>query len=332
MNSGKFYSSVHSGYISFKWLYGYTYEVKYTIYTSNPINYCEIETVCFGDGTSAIIPRSNGGSALCAPPARDGVYINPSINKSEYKITHTYPGPGNYLVCISLPNRTQGIVNFSNSVNTSFYAESNLTIPVFSTGNNSSPNLLFEPVINGCLNNNCIDFNFSATDVDGDSLTYEIVPYVISGTSLPNASSSFSINIITGLLSWCNPLYEGDYNAIIKITEWRKNSEGNNVVVGSVSVDTRFVISLCTGEKEIENSSISAYPNPTTNKLFIKLNSFEVYLIELMSVEGLIISSQLTNKSDEYALDFETLPSGVYFLKITDKEANSVIIKKILKD
>ncbi|MBK6832743.1 MAG: hypothetical protein IPG89_00095 [Bacteroidetes bacterium] len=117
-----------AGEITYKWLFGYTYEIKVTTYTNingtNLADRCE-DTVYFGDGTRAVVLRSNGTtSTLCSGGAKDGVPLNSNIKLNEYVTTHTYPGPGNYLISMEDPNRNAGVINLPNSVNQVFYIES----------------------------------------------------------------------------------------------------------------------------------------------------------------------------------------------------------------
>lgn len=329
----KSYSSVNAGHITYKWISGNTYQINFTIYHNTPDNYCEISAVCFGDGTTGtMLPRVNGGSTLCAAPAKDGVFITPTIKKSEYVTTHTYPGPGSYNICLTLSNRNAGVINISNSVNTYFYMESTLFIPTFSNGKNNSPTLNFESIVFGCFNNSCVDFNFSTNDnLDGDSLSYEIVPYTIPGALLPAASTSFSINPVTGILSWCSPTFAGEYNAIIKITEWRKDFDNTYYKIGDVKADVQFVISSCTSLSEESLQSILIYPNPSEKEIYLKLTATESYNIQLFDVSGKELMSQPVKNQANYVVDINEVPKGIYFLKITENNTRLAITKKVVK-
>ena len=87
-----------AGEITYKWLFGYTYQIKITTYTNigstGLADRCE-DTLHFGDGTTAVVLRSNGGSGLCSFPAKDGVPLpGGTIKLNEYVTNH--PEKGRY--------------------------------------------------------------------------------------------------------------------------------------------------------------------------------------------------------------------------------------------
>lgn len=335
----KTHAAVHAGNITYSWIGpgAYTYQIKYTIYTTNSLtdNYCEISSDCFGSGI--IILRSNGTcSGLCSPSGCEGVALpGGALKMSEYVTTQTYPGPGNYIICLEIPNRNAGIVNIPNSVNQLFYMESKLVIPFLGNGKNTSSVFGNHPIENGCSNNGCFTYNPSATDIDGDSLSYELVTSkcgVCTGYTYPNAGAggTFSINPVTGTLSWCNPQYNGDYNVGIVIKEWRKGDDGNYFLIGYVERDTQFTISTCTGFKEQDDfeKEITISPNPTTGYLLVGLPKENVSII-LIDVCGKTIYSENNINSQSYPLHLENINQGIYFLKINGR--HNSITKKIVK-
>ena len=338
-----------AGDITYTWISGYTYQIKLTTFTSisgtNLSDPCQ-DTLCFGDGTGAVVFRSNGFSGLCSPPALNGTPLNSNIKLNEYITFHTYPGPGNYMMCFQDHNRNSGIINIPNSVNQTMSLNSFLVIPTFGSIKNSSPVFANLPLASGCLNNGCFTYNPSATDAEGDSLSYEIAICKgnlwanVSGFSYPyaGANGTFSINPVTGLLSWCAPQYAGDYNVVIKITEWRKDDDGAYYRVGYVERDTELSIGLCTGinEKTSIENIISVSPNPVTENLTVTLyqNTGELFTIEFLDVTGRKIKTfandESLSKENKILLNLENIQTGIYFLKITGSN-NTSITKKIIK-
>jgi hypothetical protein len=120
--------------------------------------------------------RVNGNcSGLCASQgACDGIVISSTIKMNEYIATHTYPGPGIYKLCFDMANRNSAVVNIPNSVDQTMAFESYLIIPTFGSGKNTSSVFANHPIADGCLTNSCFTYNPLATDIDGDSLSYEI--------------------------------------------------------------------------------------------------------------------------------------------------------------
>ncbi len=243
-----------AGEITYKWLFGYTYEIKVTTYTNiggpNLADRCE-DSVYFGDGTHATVLRSNGPcTGMCAPGC-DGVPISPTIKLNEYVTTHTYPGPGNYKISMEDPNRNAGIINMPNSVNQVFYIESLLIIPVFGSGKNNSPILTFPPLDNGCVTQ-CFYHNPGAYDTDGDSISYHLIPCKgtagssITGYTYPASGGGiFNIDSLTGTLTWCNPQLQGEYNFAMLIKEWRLDAGGNYFMIGYIERDMQVDVGTC---------------------------------------------------------------------------------------
>lgn len=248
-----------AGEITFRWISGYTYEIKIITYTNTniiggqqPADRCE-DTLFFGDGNSAVVPRSNGSlnQLTNCGPAYDGEMIAPGIKKNIYITVHTYGGPGTYKMFMRDPNRNAGIINIPNSVNQPFYIESMLIIPQFSV-KNSSPVLTISPIDNGCVYK-CFIHNPGAYDPDGDSLSYELTTcrtyggQTVPGYSYPSTGSGgyLNVNATNGNLTWCSPQLQGEYNLAMIIREWRKNDDGEWKNIGYVLRDLQVDIGNC---------------------------------------------------------------------------------------
>src|SRR6185436_2484483 len=173
--------------------------------------------ILWGDGTTDSLQRGNGGG--------NGEIIAPDIKKNIYIGTHIYPGTSTYLVNFEDPNRIGGVVNIPGSVNVPFYIESKLIISAALGFNNSV--ILYQPPIDDGVINSPVIHNPNAYDPDGDSLSYELINCKgtggldIPGYSLPVASSSFSLNPVTGDLTWDTPTLQGEFNVAFLIREWR---------------------------------------------------------------------------------------------------------------
>ena len=231
-----------------------TYEITFTAY------YDEVKgrdaaaagadqyTLCFGDGTSQAVRRL------------PKTYINgrtSSIN--VYKTVHTYSGPGNYTIGITVPNRNADTKNLppaaaSNQI--PFFVSTTININAYLL-TNSTPVMLNPPLDSGRVGQKFCH-NPAAFDADGDSLAYRLsVPQLsltdagCSGRPIPayqdptrfstaseaGGSPSFAINPITGELCWDAPGQEGQYNFAFIIEEWR-----NGVLIGEITRDMQIVV------------------------------------------------------------------------------------------
>ncbi len=249
---------IRGGEITYKWISGYTYSITLTTYNDDGpsvADRCKL-TIYFGDGDSCQAVRENGAVAPSSsecPTSKLGVILKPGFKQNIYSCTHTYNAPGIFKIYVFDRNRNSGVINIPNSVNQPFYIESLLTISAFLGQNNSSV-LSFVPIDEAALNK-CFYHNTGAYDIDGDSLSYEVVRCKgedamgigapIPGYSFPTygTGGNFSIDSLTGTLSWCNPQLNGEYNIAILIKEWRRSGcNGSYTLIGYVTRDMQIVV------------------------------------------------------------------------------------------
>ena len=237
----------------------YTYSITVIKYTDDGPAVADRcgDTIYFGDNTKQRAARINGsGSCGCGsnnnvPVGCGEIIVNTSgyiVKYNVYSIIHTYPGPGTYIISSADPNRSMGVHNIPSSGNLPFYLESKLVITSL-TNENSSPVLSNPPTDMGTVGS-CLYINCAAYDLEGDSLSYELTECkgangsAITGYFFPEtgANGTFSINAVTGSLSWCAPQFIGNYNVAIKVNEWRKNACGPYQLIGYVTRDFEVVI------------------------------------------------------------------------------------------
>ncbi|MBI9036749.1 MAG: gliding motility-associated C-terminal domain-containing protein [Bacteroidales bacterium] len=225
-----------AGEITYKHITGLTYEITIVTYTFTPSPANRIEMlVLWGDGSASIIPLI------------EKINYPNNISRNVYggiEARHTFAAPATYIISVEDPNRNYGVLNIPNSVNIPFYTESELVINPF-LGVNNSPVLLNPPFDNGCVNRLYLH-NPGAYDVDGDSLSYQLIEckgangLPIPGYSLPMASNIFSIDSYSGDVIWDMPEIQGEYNIAILIKEWRNGYE-----IGSIIRDMQINIVAC---------------------------------------------------------------------------------------
>ncbi|MFM2286142.1 MAG: hypothetical protein RLZZ543_1639 [Bacteroidota bacterium] len=231
-----------AGEITYRYLGGFQYEATIITYTKSdsPADRPNLG-ISWGDGLVDTIPRINGNG--------QGELLANSIKKNIYVGIHTYPGPSIYTLSFEDPNRNGGLVNIPNSVNIPFYVSTQLVINPF-LGVNNSVQLLNPPIDEACAGQIFIH-NPGAFDPDGDSISYRIIEcrgedgLVIPGFTQPSASSSFTLDAITGDLIWDAPLPGGvgEYNVAFVIEEWR-----NGFLVGFVTRDMQINVVPCSNQ------------------------------------------------------------------------------------
>ncbi len=203
-----------AGEIRYRHLSGYTYEITLVTYTYSLSLADRPElTIEWGDDKSETIPRISK------------ILLADYYNKNTYIGTHTYPGPGIYIISMSDQNRNDGVINIPNSVNVLFTIKTTLNINAM-VGANSTPVLTYPPIDKAKLYNVFIH-NPGAWDPDHDSLSYKLTMCLgdnvlpIIGYTFPYASNSLTVNAITGDLIWDSPQQIGIYNVAMLIEEWR---------------------------------------------------------------------------------------------------------------
>ncbi|HET6225273.1 MAG TPA: T9SS type A sorting domain-containing protein [Bacteroidia bacterium] len=266
------YSSIYAthnraGEITYRHISAYTYEISVITYTkesSTLADKCQL-TVKFGDGDSAVFNRLNGplSATLCGGTIPIGEQLGNDIKKNIYRGTHTFPGPGSYVIRMEDPNRNSKICNFSGAASDqiSFFLRTELLINPTLPPNNS-PVLLNAPIDNGCVGE-CFEHNPGAFDADGDSLAYKLVPCYGNGVPIPTFQFPDGLNEHSidakGDIKWCSPTQICQYNIAILIEEWCL-FQGKRYKVGSVLRDMQIDIGSCQNNaptiKNIRDTSV----------------------------------------------------------------------------
>lgn len=235
-----------AGEIIYKKIGQLTYQITVITYTkesSASADRCNLE-INYGDGSPIdTIFRVNGSPGNGCQ--HYGELLGNDVKKNVYITTHTYPGAKSYIISVEDPNRNADVVNIPNSVDVVFYIQTSLNINPF-LGANNSPVLLNPPIDDACVCKPYIH-NPGAFDVDGDSLSYELVSCKglngvdIGGYYVPSGAT---INAVTGDFTWPCPGASGEYNFAILIKEWKRIGD-QTFLVGNVLRDMQVTVKNC---------------------------------------------------------------------------------------
>lgn len=244
-----------------------TFRIKITVYTDTGTEVRFGQGVLtFGDGSD---PDDDGEPGIITPTIENtGTDLGDQVAVVVYDTVYTYGSPGTYTIGYVEPNRNEGILNIDNSVNTTFYIETEINISSF-IGCNNSPQLLIPPIDRACPG---VAFyhNPGAFDPDGDSLSFEIVVPKMNrasnvngyeplndaslyenhsqGNEEQNGPPTFNIDPITGELEWNAPSIIGEYNVAFIVQEWRKIGD-NYYPIGYVTRDMQIIVEDCDNER-----------------------------------------------------------------------------------
>ncbi|MFD2572806.1 T9SS type A sorting domain-containing protein [Spirosoma soli] len=333
-----------------------TQEITITLYTDGvagaaAASNIESISICFGDGTSASATRT---AAVASTDRRFTI--------NTYRIAHTYPGPGTYVIATSIANRTavRNLVNadqFAFALTTTISVNSSILnhTPTF----NATPNSFLVGVGQQAI------IPFTATDADGDSLVYTLARSLTSSTTnqcSPQPASSFSfpndltrrgtfkLNSRTGEIVWNTPVEEGGYSIAVTVNEYRNGAlisrTIEEIVVFAVdqpgtpgvvppyepASDGQVITAL--PEYNDQAVTLTVFPNPVEDRLqvVIQTASQTVASIQLLDATGRRLH-ELTFKrmarQHEQVISMESLSAGTYMLRA---EVNGrSLVRKVVK-
>jgi hypothetical protein len=311
-----------AGEITYQNISTLTYQFTVNIFqlTANLDSNIVIST---GDGignTALTISNNSSAGTLCGK----------NVSKSTFTFTHTYSSFGTYNIYVFASSRIDSIVNMTNSVATNLTLSAHLIISPF-VGNNNSPVFNYVPIENANLSTLFIS-NIGAIDIDGDSLSYQLVTplgdsgTLVAGYTLPQASNSFSMDSITGDIVWDSPLYVGYYSIGVLVTEWRGGQ-----IIGNYNRDMLIAICQPTTITELqkENTLLNIFPNPVSgNLIIVTFYSSENKSLTLFNSLGERILKE-NFQEQKHLLNVSSLASGIYLIEV--KTENSIITKRIVK-
>lgn len=302
-----FAQDLRSGEITYRFISGNMYEAHLDLY-QDPSTYINRNIILhWGDGA---LDTLHGAAGWC-----NGVIV------SKYAGIHTYLNSGTYQISSSDSFLIANISNINSSWNKKLPLGATLIINPF-LGTNSSPIL-----------GNCQDVKWSccgwvhnpgATDADGDSLSYIVVPWNTSNYSFP----SETVDSITGDFHLF-PSVIGIYAVAIKIDEWRKiNTQYYNI--GSI---TRYMLlnvdSLASINENNFSTQLNIYPNPTHSELNISASDNKKYTAIIKNILGQTLMEK--KFVGNISFDVSNLAKGMLFVELRDEKGRICTEKLVVE-
>ncbi|MBA4196927.1 MAG: hypothetical protein C0459_05165 [Chitinophaga sp.] len=228
-----------------------------------------------------------------------------------------------YIIAASDANRVSGIINISNSSSTgiSFTATIPGTINSVDYHKNTSPFFAFKDTAVICYSSS-FTYQFAATDVDGDSLSYALgdgingtqtlsaPPYSsLTYSSGYNGTNPFGTNAtidpVTGLISGKASATTGEYVIAVYVTEWR-----NGIKINSTKKELQITVANCSlSAASLKTSYINCGNYTFTFQNESTASSITSYLWDF----GTTPVTTSTNPSPTYAYP----DTGTFTLKLT---------------
>lgn len=143
----------------------------------------------------------------------------------------------------------------------------------------------------------------------------------------------FTVDVPSTVLEagWLSVQYQGSLQFF-----WLNSMAGTGFVAmqNGISLPERLAMCLGGGETgldEATNKAFHIYPNPVNDMLYIDSGDERAENIELINLQGVIVSRKPANKSQVQKIDLSGLSKGVYFLKIIN-DKNIYKVFKIAKN
>ncbi len=192
---------------------------------------------------------------------------------------------------------------------------------------NSLPDFNIQAQLYFCLNQN-INYNNSATDINGDSIVYSLVPANGNSINIPlytapysylyfiNSSIPIILDSLTGFVSFTPDLIQIGW-IVIKADEYR-----NGILIGSIRRETvMHIVNGTVVVPELKDAeTIVVFPNPTADILhFQNKQKLNIYQWVITDASGRILKSGNETGNDfAQTITVNELSRGIYFLQIVN--------------
>jgi hypothetical protein len=219
----------------------------------------------FGDGKRIQVPET---------PAELSPDNSTGLSCASFTIEHTFPGYQIYAVSYSEPNRSEGVVNFTNSVSTKFFLESAIIIggihPQY-----FSPINYVEPSFNATLTQpySCA---FTCYDKNQARLSYELVtPNQAENLPVLNyhLPGNVKINPTSGLVTWdtkSETIVPGLYSLAVKVSQFNADDELMGWIVKDIEillVNSALPITLVPKEENMKHDLLLTEGSATIKEI-----------------------------------------------------------------
>ena len=102
-----------------------------------------------------------------------------------------------------------------------------------------------------------------------------------------------------------------------------------NLIFAEIDCPGTFVVSI----KELETIRLNIFPNPTSESITISIENSNIKKVKytICDINGRLIKEGKI-KTDNEVLDISSFDSGVYLIKVNDKQGNLIAANKLIKN
>lgn len=347
-------SHIMGGFLSYKYLYGTTYEIKLTVYRNcndgTPFDgapgslqqFASIGIFESATGTLVDTVELYNPIVTTLPFIPDSVcLVSNCIAKGVYSDTVNLPSSAvAYTIAYQRCCLIEAVINANHTYGETFP----VSIPPTNLFQNDSPVLDSFPSAFYYINQPLV-YQFHTYDTD--SLRYSLcAPYLGPGLDDPVPSPPYAppynkilwsspysldnlmggvpltIDSLTGIMT-ATPNTVGSFVVSVCIKEFR----GQQLIDTNV-VNLTFTINHCTAISLTNlpaQSSVRLFPNPATDELTITATeSSETFNVYLFDIAGNLIRTINQTRTDNLTIKVDDLPQGLYLLKLENAQHASV--------
>jgi len=246
----------------------------------------------------------------------------------NYAGNYTFSVDGVYTIEVTIANRIVGIQNIPSSLDTPLIVRNELIVNSDIINNS---NIYDFTLIDTVAVNQLFLKELSIIDTDGDSTLFKLLPSNgVSGYSFPGEPSEFSMDSISGVLTWNTPQNVGNYSVLIQIQEWRSGT-----LISYSEFDLLIVVDFATDIHENSTliNQVNIYPNPGNDIInfdLIDLRS-KITKIEIFDVIGNRVFLDSRTHNSTISIDVSDFQSGVYFYSIGNTSNSNYLGKFIVE-
>lgn len=181
------------------------------------------------------------------------------------------------------------------------------------------------------IDDDCKPWTFD-DDLDGDGFRVLNVSIPDCNDYNANVYPGNSEIVYNGLDDDCNTLtldddLDGDGYFVLSVDDTDCNDDNPDINPGAIDIPDNDIDENCDGEdatvsvKELSNNKIRIYPNPVKQHLTIEIEegSTSHLKVEILNTTGQVLYVEdLEGRKGSQLINLNTMPTGCYFLKITD--------------
>ena len=271
------------------------------------------------DQPNIVIYTGDGGADTVAQAGNETLLSNCGDVMRYYITQHTYSGPGLYTLSLRRPYRRAGIVNIPNSVDIPLCFNAEIIVGGFADSSPIFNNHLSYSYYSG----GTFTHELQATDPDGDSLTFELLPPLgdecgpIPGYLFPDdvsAGQDTSMVDGQGIFTWTALQLAGFYTVALRCSEWRDGQ-----LIGHVTRDMTFcIVPPFTGvEDGAVFGSMRILQASLNGPIVVVSEGLDLSDVDILDTRGALVES-VRPSGTRTLIATEQMTPGVYFVRMPE--------------